>query len=169
MASPAPTDAGRALFGVRRDGDTLRLRPTGWIQLGTGAQMAVAGAFFLLLHRLGAERQLLVGVAATVVVGVWGLFQWLGTVFVAPDGLCVWWLGIRRIPWDRIERFEVVSRSPVWASGWPPFEVVVVSRRGGRAVTLWPTRSAAVPVAGAPSAAAAQCGLLERYRATLSA
>ena len=153
MASPAPTDAGRTLFGVRRDGDTLRLRPTGWIQLGTGAQMAVAGAFFLLLHRLGAERQLLVGVAATVVVGLWGLFQWLGTVFVAPDGLRVWWLGIRRIPWDRIEGFEVV----------------VVSRRGGRAVTLWPTRSAAVPVAGAPSAAAAQCGLLEGYRATLSA
>jgi hypothetical protein len=169
MASPTPTDARRSLFGVRRDGDTLRLRPTGWIQLGTGAQMAVAGAFFLLLHKLGAERQLLVGVAATVVVGLWGLFQWLGTVFVSPDGLRVWWLGFRRIPWDRIEGFDVVSRSPVWASGWPPFEVVVVSRHGGRAVTLWPTRSAAVPVAGAPSAAAAQCGLLERYRATLSA
>ena len=169
MASPTPTDSVPTLFGVRRAGDTLRLRPTGWVQLGAGAQMTVAGALFLLLHKLGGERHLLLAVAATVVVGLWGLFQWLGTVFVAPDGLRVWWLGVRRIPWDRVEGFEVVSRSPVWASGWPPFEVIVVSQRDGRAVTLWPTRSAAVPVAGAPSAAAAQCGLLERYRATLSA
>jgi hypothetical protein len=169
MDAPALTDAERRLWGVRRDRDTLRLRPTGWVQLGAGAQMAVAGALFLLLHKLGAERRLLVGVAATVVVGLWGLFQWLGTVFVSPEGLRMWWLGIRRIPWERVEGFEVVSRAPAWASGWPPFEVVVVARRGGRPVTLWPTRSTAVPVAGAPSAAAAQCGLLERYRATLSA
>ena len=169
MDARAGTRADRRLWGVHRDGDTLRLRPTGWVQLGTGAQMAVAGAFFLLLHRLGAERQLLVGVAASVVVGLWGLFQWLGTVFVTPDGLRVWWLGLRRIPWDRVEGFEVVSRAPVWASGWPPFQVVVVAQRGGRAFTLWPTRSAAVPVAGADSAAAVQCGLLEGYRASLPA
>ena len=168
MAAPALTDAERRLWGIRRDGDTLRVRPTGWVQLGTGAQIAVAGAFFLLLNRLGAERRLLVGVAASVVVGLWGLFQWLGTVLVSPEGLRVWWLGVRRIPWEHIEGFAVVTRAPLWAAGWPPFEVVEVSIRGGPAVTLWPTRSAAVPVAGAASAAAAQCGLLERYRATLS-
>jgi len=167
--SPQLADAERRLWGVRRDRDTVRLRPTGWVQLGAAAQIAVAGAFFLLLHKLGTERQLLVGVAATVVVGLWGLFQWLGTVFVSPAGLRVWWLGLRRIPWNDVEGFDVVSRSPAWASGWPPFQVVVVTRHGGRAVTLWPTRSAAVPVAGADSAAAVQCGLLERYRATLSA
>jgi hypothetical protein len=168
VAAPALTDAERRLWGIRRDGDTLRLRPTGWVQLGTGAQIAVAGAFFLLLNKLGAERRLLVGVAASVVVGLWGLFQWLGTVLVSPEGLRVWWLGVRRIPWEHIEGFAVVTRAPLWAAGWPPFEVVEVSIRGGPAVTLWPTRSAAVPVAGAASAAAAQCGLLERYRATLS-
>jgi len=168
VAAPALTDAERRLWGIRRDGDTLRLRPTGWVQLGTGAQIAVAGAFFLLLNKLGAERRLLVGVAASVVVGLWGLFQWLGTVLVSPEGLRVWWLGVRRIPWEQVEGFAVVTRAPLWAAGWPPFEVVEVSIRGGPAVTLWPTRSAAVPVAGAASAAAAQCGLLERYRATLS-
>jgi hypothetical protein len=101
------------------------------------------------------------------VVGVWGLLLWAGTVFVSREGLRVWWFGVRRIPWDRVEGFAVSVRAPVWASGWPPFHVVSVRLRTGGSLTLWPTRSTAVPAAGDESAASAQCGLLERYRATL--
>ena len=169
MTTFALTDAERGLFGVHADRAGLRLRPTGWMQLGTGAQMAVAGAFLLLLHKLGSGRSLLVGVAAAFVVGVWGVLLYAGTVFARPDGLRVWWLGFRRIPWDRVVRFDVETRAPLWASGWPPFEVVTMTLRDGSAVTLWPARSADMPVAGATSAAAVQCGLLARYRATLPA
>ena len=73
--------------------------------------MAVAGAFFLLLDKLGAERAAAGRRApATVVVGLWGLFQWLGTVFVSPDGLdACGGSASGAIPWDaRSRRFEVV-------------------------------------------------------------
>jgi hypothetical protein len=109
----------------------------------------------------------LVGLAAAFALGVWGALLWAGTVFVSPDGLRVWWFGVRRIPWERVDGFEVSTRTPIWASGYPPLQVVSVRLRDGRSLTLWPARSAAVPVAGAASAAAVQCGLVERYRATL--
>jgi hypothetical protein len=158
----------RRLFGVYVDGDRLRCRPTGWIQLGAGAQMAVAAAFLLLLRKLGTGRSLLVGVAAALAIGAWGLLMWLGTVYASRDGLRIIWFGVRRIHWDQVDGFTVSSCAPIWAPGFPPFEVVCVRLRDGRSVTLWPTRSAAVAIGDAPSAAAAQCGLLERYRATLS-
>ena len=167
MNALAVTDAERRLFGVHTERGELRLRPTGWSQLGSGAQMAVAGAFFVLLNKLGSGRQVLLGLAVAFVVGVWGLLLWAGTVFVTPEGLRVWWFGVHRIPWDEVESFGVSTRAPAWASGWPPFEVVGVRLRTGRSVTLWPTRSTAVPAAGAANAASAHCGLLERYRATL--
>jgi hypothetical protein len=164
----ALTDAERRLFGVQTQRDEVRLRPTGWLQLGSGAQMAVAGALFLLLVRLGRGRALLAGVAAAGAVGLWALLLWVGTVVASPDGLRVWWFGFRRIPWDQIEAFDVLARAPWWASGWPPFLVVSARMRDGRSVTLWPARSTEAAVAGAESAAAVQCGLLERYRATLA-
>jgi len=155
------------LWGVHYEGTTLRLRPTGWQQLGAVAQMAVAGAFFLLLSRLGAERQLLVGVAAAFVVGLWGLLQWAAAVVARPDRLTMWWLRRRSIPWKEIQAIAVVERAPWWAAGWPPFEVVAVTRRSGGTVTLWPTRSG-VSTETTPSPAAVQCRLLERYHATVA-
>ena len=83
-----------------------------------------------------------------------------------PDGLTLWWLGRRPIPWDDVESVRVVSHSPWWGGGWPPFDVVDVTERNGKTVTLWPTRSGPA-IAGHASPAALQCGLLERYRATL--
>jgi hypothetical protein len=161
------TDAETRLWGVHQRGDVLYLRPSGWMQLGAAAQIAISVAFLALLYKLGAQRQLLVGVAAAFGVALVALVQGLGTVIVGNDGLTVWWIGRRRIAWDDVASVQLVSHSPWWGGGWPPFDVVDVTLRDGETVTLWPTRSGP-PVAGRPSPAAVQCGLLERYRATLA-
>src|SRR5262245_18974406 len=163
----ALTDAERRCWGIRLDDDVLTLRPTGWMQLGALAQIGIAGAFLMLLYRLGAQRQLLVGVAAAFGVVAMAAFQGLGTVVATPQGLTRWWFGRRRVFWDRIATFEVRTHTPWWGGGWPPFEVVEATLPDGTTLTLWPTRSGP-PVDGRPSAAAVQCGLLERYRATLA-
>jgi hypothetical protein len=165
----ALTDAERKLFGVHQRDDTLVLRPSGWMQLGAAAQIAIALAFLALLDRLGARRQLLVGVAAACAVVVMALFQGLGTVVADRQGITMWWFGRRRIPWDQVGSLAVGSHAPWWGGGWPPFDVVDVTLRDGSRVTLWPTRSGPPPAEGRPSIAAVQCGLLERYRATLPA
>jgi len=140
------------LWGIRLDGDLVTLRPTGWLQLGALAQVGIACAFLMLLYRLGAQRQLLVGVAAAFLVVAMAAFQGMGTVVATPQGLTRWWFGRRRVFWDQIESFEVVD----------------ATLRDGTTLTLWPTRSAQPRVEGRPSPAAVQCGLLERYRATLA-
>jgi hypothetical protein len=157
------------LWGIRLDGDVVTLRPTGWQQLGALAQVGIACAFLVLLYRLGAQRQLLVGVAAAFLVVVMAAFQGMGSVEAIPAGLTRWWFGRRRVFWDQIESFEVATHTPWWGGGWPPFDVVDANLRDGTTLTLWPTRSGQSQVAGRPSAAAVQCGLLERYRATLVA
>ena len=156
------------LWGIRLDGDLVTLRPTGWLQLGALAQIGIACAFLMLLYRLGAQRQLLVGVAAAFLVVAMAAFQGMGTVVATPQGLTRWWFGRRRVFWDQIESFEVKTQTPWWGGGWPPFEVVDATLRDGTTLTLWPTRSAQPRVEGRPSPAAVQCGLLERYRATLA-
>ena len=166
--SIALTDAETRLWGIRRRGDALTLRPSAWMQLGAAAQITIAVAFLALLHRLGAQRQLLVGVAAAFAVVLMALFQGLGAVVVKPDGLTTWWFGRQQIPWDEVETFRVGAHSPWWGGGWPPFDVVEVSLRDGKTITLWPTRSGAA-TDGRESPATVQCGLLERYRATLGA
>ena len=67
------------LWGIRLDGDMVTLRPTGWLQLGALAQVGIACAFLMLLYRLGAQRQLLVGVAAAFLVVAMAAFQGMGT------------------------------------------------------------------------------------------
>ena len=84
-------------------------------------------------------------------------------------GLTRWWFGRRLIFWDQIASFGVATHTPWWGGGWPPFDVVDATLRDGTTITLWPTRSVQSEVAGRPSIAAVQCGLLERYRATLAA
>jgi hypothetical protein len=163
------TDAEQRLWGVRQRDDSLTLRTSGWMQLGACAQIAIAVAFLALLDRLGARRQLLVGVAAALTVIAMAVFQGLGTVVARPDGLTRWWFGRREIPWDRVQSFRVGSHSPWWGGGWPPFDVVDVTLHDGSTITLWPTRSGPAPSEGRPSPAAVHCGLLERYRATLPA
>ena len=162
------TDAEHRSWGVRLDGDVLTLRPTGWLQLGALAQVGIAGVFLMLLYRLGAQRQLLVGVAAAFGVVVMAAFQGMGTVVATPQGLTRWWFGRRRFFWDQIVSFEVRTHTPWWGGGWPPFDVVDATLRDGTTLTLWPTRSGQAQVAGRVSPAAVQCGLLERYRATLA-
>jgi hypothetical protein len=166
-AALALTDAETRLWGVHQNADAVYLRPSGWMQLGAVAQIGISVAFLLLLHRLGAQRQLLVGVAAAFGVALVALIQGLGTVIVTPEGLTVWWLGRRRIRWDDVESVQLASHAPWWGGGWPAFDVIDVTRRDGKTITLWPTRSGP-PIEGRPSPAAVQCGLLERYRATLA-
>ena len=157
------------LWGVRLDREVVTLRPTGWVQLGAAAQIGIAVAFLMLLYRLGAQRQLLVGVAAAFAVVAMALLQGMGTVVATPQGLTRWWFGRRRVYWDQIVSFEVRTQTPWWGGGWPPFDVVDANLRDGTTLTLWPTRSGQPQVAGRISAAAVQCGLLQRYRATLGA
>ncbi len=166
--SLALTDAEARQWGIRRRGGTLTLRPSAWMQLGAAAQIAISIAFLGLLHRLGAQRQLLVGVAAAFVVALAALFQGRGSVVARADGLTMWWFGRRRIPWDDVDSLRVESHSPWWGGGWPPFDVIDVSLRDGAAVTLWPTRSGPAQAGGRPSPATVQCGLPGRYRATPS-
>jgi hypothetical protein len=164
----ALTRAEDRLWGVRLAGDTLTLRPTGWQQLGALAQVGIAGAFLMLLYELGAQRQLLVGVAAAFLVVVTAVFQGTGTVVATPDGLTVWWFGRSRIPWDQVDFFKVDAHSPWWGGGWPPFDVVDATLRDGSTVTLWPTRSGPSEAADRPSPAMVQRDLLQRYRETFA-
>jgi len=165
--SLALTETETRLWGVHQRGDALYLRPSGWMQLGSVAQISIAVVFLALLYKLGAQRQLLVGVAGAFGVALVALVQGVGTVTAKPDGLTVWWIGRRRIPWDDVDAVRLASHSPWWGGGWPPFDVIDVTRRDGTAITLWPTRSGPA-IDGRPSPASVQCGLLDRYRATLA-